>query len=77
MTAFVGKAGVATYRAIAIKHGLRLFAATGLRPNRSWTPSAMMKAASGITGRKYAARDYAGAVADLTAWIDANGTTGQ
>jgi len=77
MTTFSGPAGVATYRAAALTSGLSLYAKTGMRPNRAWTPSAMLKAAGGITGRTYRRGEYTLAVADLTAWLDANGTTGE
>jgi len=70
---FSGQAGVATYQAIALKSGLRLYAKTGMKPNRAWSPSAMMKTAATITGKKFKARDYQGAIAALEEWIAANG----
>lgn len=77
MTAFTGKAGVDTFIAISLKSGLSLYAKTGMRPNRMWTPKAMMAKASEITGQKFKARDYAGAIEALGTWIEANGTTGK
>ena len=76
MTMFVGKAGVDTYRAIAIRSGLKLFVQTGLKPNRAWTPTAMLKAAGEITGAKYRRGQYQHAIAGLTEWIEKHGTTG-
>ena len=76
MTTFVGNSGVQTYRAIVIKSGLKLYAKTGMKPNRAYTPSNMMAVASEITGKKFKARDYAGAIAALETWIKENGTTG-
>ena len=76
MTAFVGERGVETFRAISLKAGLRLFANTGMKPNRAWTPTAMLKAAGTITGKVYKRGQYDLAVTDLEAWIDSNGTTG-
>jgi hypothetical protein len=46
---FVGPDGVGLFRAIAIKGGLRLFARTGMRPNRMWSLTSMLGAAEGIT----------------------------
>jgi len=76
-TTFTGKAGVDTYRAIVIKQGLKMYADTGMKPNRAWTPSAMMMAASQITGKLYKRRQYAEAIDDLDDWIKTNGTTGE
>ena len=76
MTTFVGKRGVETFRAISLKAGLRLFSKTGMKPNRAWTPTAMLKAAGTITGKVYKRGQYDLAVTDLDAWIDSNGTTG-
>lgn len=68
---FNGAAAVNVYRAAAIKAALGLYAKTGMQVNRAYTPSAMMRAAAEITGKKFKARDYAGAAAALSAWIDA------
>ena len=76
MTLFAGKAGVATYQALVLKSGLKLYANTGMRPNRAWTPTAMMRLAAHITGKKFKARDYLGAAAALEVWLAENGTTG-
>jgi hypothetical protein len=73
---FAGRDGVQTYRAIALKHGLRLYAKTGLRPNRMWTPSAMLLAAAEFTGKKYRRGEYERAASDLGAWLANFGTTG-
>jgi hypothetical protein len=70
MTTFTGT-GVQVYRAAVIKSGLKLYLKTGMKPNRAYTPSAMMRVASEITGKKFKARDYAGAVAALEDWIAA------
>ena len=76
MTTFVREQGVETFRAISLKAGLRLFAKTGMKPNRAWTPTAMLKTAGTITGKVYKRGQYDLAVADLDAWIQSNGTTG-
>lgn len=64
---------IPVFVASTLRSGLKLYAATGIKPNRMWTPKAMMAKASEITGKKFKARDYAGAQAALTEWIEANG----
>lgn len=41
------------FRAATLKAGLKLYARTGMKPNRAWTLSAMLKAATEYTGEKY------------------------
>jgi hypothetical protein len=67
-TSFVGPAAVAIYRATVIESALRLYAKSGLRVNRAYTPAAMMRVAAEITGKKFKARDYLGAADALRAW---------
>jgi len=67
---FAGR-GVDVYRATVIASGLKLYAKTGIKPNRAYTPTAMMAAAREITGRKFKARDYMGASEALTEWAKA------
>lgn len=74
---FVGKDGVNTYRAIALKHGLRLYAKTKMKPNRDWTPTNMLRAASQITGKVYRRGEYERAIHDLNGWLANFGTTGE
>lgn len=59
---------IPAYQALVIEQGLRLYAATGMRPNRAYTPTAMMRMASHITGKKFKARDYLGAAEALKLW---------
>lgn len=68
---FDGPVGVNIYRATVCAQGLKLYAETGMRLNRAFTPAAMMKVAAEITGRKFKARDYQGAADALKAWADA------
>lgn len=70
MATFTG-IGVQVYRAAAIASGLRLYAKSGMKPNRAWTPTAMLRAASEITGQKFKPRDYLGAADALSAWAQA------
>ena len=51
------------YAALALSSGLKLYASTGIKPNRFWTPKAMMSAAERLTGQKFKARDYLAASA--------------
>lgn len=76
MLVFTGKEGVNTFRAVALKIGLSMYAKTGMQPNRMWSPRNMLRAASGITGKAYKRGAYAAAIADLETWIAANGTAG-
>lgn len=69
-TSYVGPDAVALFRANALRAGIRLYAETGLRPSRVWTPSAMLKAAGRITGKTYKRGRFDEAIADLTVWIE-------
>jgi hypothetical protein len=73
MITFSGRRGLTTYRAIVLKHGLKLYANTGRKPNTAWTITKMLKAATGITGYKYRRGQALEAIADLEVWIEANG----
>ena len=77
MTTFVGEAGVSTYQAIVLKSALKLYNATGMKPNRMWTPTRMLALAGEITGQKFKRGQYLTAADALQVWIDANGTTGE
>ena len=60
---------VEIYRALAIASALRLYARTGLKANRAYTPANMLRTAATILGRTrpLPARDYLGAADLLTA----------
>lgn len=77
MITFTGRDGVQTYRAVAIRSGLRMYAECGMKPNRAWTPTAMLRAAGSITGKTYKRREYQRAISDLGAWLANFGTTGE
>ena len=68
-TSFAGS-DVGIVQALAIASALSLYAKTGMKVNRSYTPSNMLKAAAGITGGKYKRGQYEQAAADLRAWAD-------
>ncbi len=75
MTSFSGTRGVATYVAIVLAAGLRLYAQTGIKPNKAYTPKAMMQKAAQMTGQKFKARNYIGAAQALDAWVRENGAS--
>ncbi len=76
MTTFTGQGGVSTYQAIVLKGALKMYAAHGMRVNRAYTPTAMLKTAGNITGQTFKRGQYTQALEALEAWIEANGTTG-
>lgn len=67
---FSGASGVKLYTAVALKHGLRLYIATGLKPNTAWTPKAMLAMASEITGVPFKRGQYDLAIAALETWLE-------
>jgi hypothetical protein len=68
---FVGDEAVDVFRAMAIASALKLYAKTGIRANRAYTPKAMMSAASKITGKPFKPRAYLEAADALTAFAEA------
>ena len=64
MTTFIN-GGIDVFRMRSIASGLRLYARTGMKPNRVWTPTAMLRAASSMTGTKYKRGEYLKAAEDL------------
>jgi len=67
--AFVGKEAVDVFAMAALAAGLRLYAKTGIRPNRAWTPRAMMTAAAHHLGIKLKPHDYERAAELLSAKV--------
>lgn len=55
------------YQALAIASALKLYASTKIKVSSSYTPTAMMRTATRITGQTFRARDYLGASAALRA----------
>lgn len=68
---FVGPEAVDVFAMAVIATGLRLYARTGIRPNRAYTPKAMMAAATRYTGLDFAPRAYEKAAEALTARVQA------
>ena len=59
------------FRGAVIASALRLYAKTGMQANRAYTPSAMLRAAAEITGRKFKRGQYAEAADAITAIVEA------
>lgn len=57
--------GIEAFRLIAIASGLELYAKTKMKPNRDWTPTAMLRNASMATGKSYRRGAYCEAAADI------------
>ena len=74
MTTFTGERGVSTYRACVIKSALQLYAKTGMKANRAYTPTAMLAAASDITGLKFRRGQYQQAADAIGAWLEKFGS---
>ena len=53
------------YQMMVVASALRLFAKSGLKVNRNYTPNAMMRAATHLTGKRFKAGDYVGAAEAL------------
>lgn len=70
-TSFVGTDAVELFRVTTIASALRFYAKTGMKVNRAYTPTAMLKAASAITHKHYKRGDYEKAAPDLQTWADA------
>lgn len=69
-TTFQGPDAVALFRAIALRSALKLYAKCGIKPNRAWTPTAMLQMAAGITQKRYKRGQYETAAADVEIWIN-------
>jgi hypothetical protein len=68
-TIFEGSA-VEVFRLLAIAQGLDLYAKTKMRPNRLWTPGAMLRNATAATGNTYKRGQYGQAAADIRAVVE-------
>ena len=70
MTTFNGPAGVSVFRALTIARALRLYDKTGMKVNRAYTPTAMLKAAAEITGLTFKRGEYEKAAQALTLFAE-------
>lgn len=57
-------------QAMVLRSAIKLYQQTGMRASRMYTPVAMIRTTEKITGKEIKKRDYAGAVAALTEFID-------
>lgn len=57
-TMYAGPKAMDAFQAIVIASGLKMYAKTGMKPNRMYTPKNMMAMAMKMTGQKFKARDY-------------------
>lgn len=57
------------YQAIALKTGLELYSKYRMKPNKAWTPKAMLATAERITGKTYKRGQFVRAIEDLSDWI--------
>jgi hypothetical protein len=69
-TTFVGADATACFAAFALASALKLYAKTGMKANRAYTPTAMLRAASKITHKTYKRGDYLTAAADVQKWAE-------
>jgi hypothetical protein len=67
---FNGPDGVAIFEAIALKTALWGYAKFKMQPNRHYTPTRMLRAATRITGRPFKRGQYAEAAQSLAEWIE-------
>lgn len=73
---FSGRAAVDVFRAKTLASALRLYAKTGMKVNRAYTPTNMLATASSITGKKFKRGQFEQAAEALTQWADGEiGTT--
>lgn len=70
-TTFVGPDGVSLYNAIAMASALRLYARSGMLPNRAWTATKLLQAAARITGKTYKRGQHQVASDDVREWVEA------
>ena len=69
-SAFVGRDAVSYVRAIYLWSSLKLYASTGIRPTRGVGPQAMLRMATGYTGKRYKRTELMQAADDVKRWAD-------
>lgn len=65
-----GRPAVEVFRARTIASALRLYAKTGMKVSRTYSPTNMLAAATQITCNKYKRGQYEQAAQDLIDWAD-------
>lgn len=69
-TVFSGRDAVEVFRAKTLATALRLYAKTGMKPNRMYTPTNMLAAASQMTGKTFKRGQFEQAAQALSDWAD-------
>ena len=69
-TTFTGPEEVSRFVLVTLKSGLKLYAKTGIKPNRAWTPTRMLAKATEFTGVKYRRGEYMKAHDDLAKLLE-------
>lgn len=67
---FVGPEATQLSAAVALKSALIGYAKFKMQPNRHYTPTYMLKAAAGLTGRQYKRGQHMQAAQEVAAWIE-------
>lgn len=65
--------GINRFQAIIIKNAIKLYRNTGMKANRAYTPTNMLRTAGNITGKTYKRGQLEQAQADLEALLNAEG----
>jgi len=75
-TSFTGRAAVNLYAAVVLLSGIRFYLKTGMKVSSGYTPTNMLAAATGHTGKTYKRGQLAQAALDLDAFIQEQKTNG-
>lgn len=62
--------GPEALQALAVSSALRLYAKTGIKANTAYTPTAMMRVVTQLTGKTFKSRDYLGAAKALKQLVE-------
>lgn len=68
---FEGPVQIERFVLLTLKHGLIMYAKHGIKPNRDWTITNMLRRASKATGKTYKRTEALKAAADLDALLKA------
>lgn len=72
---FAGEAAVNVFACLTVASALALYAKTGIKVNRAYTPSAMLAFVERTTGVKFKRTQYAEAAQYLKTWAQAKRAT--
>jgi hypothetical protein len=74
-TSFVGPEAVNVFACLTVASALKLYAKTGMKANRAYTPSNMLAFVERTTGQKFKRGQYMEAAEFLREWAQAQRTT--